>query len=230
MKKNISPNRSFKENLLSFATLVVLLLFFSFGSYFVNVFAFPPDGNLEAPINTGTSTQTKTGVLHLNNYLGANGEPVLWGRAPITNETLVYFAVGNKLRVRQTGSGANILTVAPGVVGINQDSPNAEADLDIGSKGIRLSGLTRNVWPKWGRQSGFVAGTDNVSGYSCPTGFVITSLGLKHGSGDKEYLASVTCTEIKDLYTPPAEEVPPPPRICYTTEDPVTGELREVCK
>jgi hypothetical protein len=228
--KNIAG--STKDNLISLASLLALLLFFSFGSYFVNVLAqTPPDGNVAAPINTGTSTQTKDGGLTVKGgvSLGANGLPAFYA-AQGSNETLLLFSQGGKLRVQENNGGnSSVITVVSDTVGINQSTPNSEADLDIGSKGIRLSGLTRNEWPRWNSRQTAARIPEDGNVAECPHNYVMTGFRIKHGSGDKEYIGMIFCRQLDGLHEPAPEEDEPLPPLCYTETNEL-GELVEVCK
>jgi hypothetical protein len=225
MKTPSMQGRSSKENIISLASLVVLLLFFSFGSYFVKVFALPPDGNLAAPVHTGSAAQTKSGPLLLGSYLGASGEPVLIGRSEGSFETLLYFGAGRKLKVQENNGSAPVLTVASGVVGINQSNPSSEADLDIGSKGIRLGGVIRNTWPDGSgtpitAYPGASVKVEYKGGQgrsaSCPQGHFMRGISTWRNSNQGDnYITYIHCTKLDGLeFPPPEEQQPEPDPIC----------------
>jgi hypothetical protein len=229
MKNPHSPSRSVKENVISLLALTAFLLFFSFGSYYVKVFALPPDGNLAAPIHTGDTAQTKTGNLYVNAFIGANNEPVLWGRDPVNGNTLIYFGGGKNLKVQEL-NGSNpvpTLTVASSVVGINESNPDAGADLDVGSKGIKLSNGINNQWPKWDEYRESVAinyGTGNPRYNKCPDGYVMTGFwGKRNANQGDNFPASIMCERIEGILAadpiPPEEPNPKP----YCIEDAETG-------
>lgn len=113
--------------------------------------ALPPGGNVTPPVNTGGTTQTKTGVLGVQSLTAtggivANGSAVL---GPNANQQVVINPnSSNNILIQGTASGAGTLRIlnnnavllqpTAGVVGIRTVSPNGSYALHVGNAQVRF--------------------------------------------------------------------------------------------
>jgi hypothetical protein len=174
--------KSFKQNLLTNAKIIILALVLAVGANYVYAWTGPtqvaPDGNTAAPLNVGTSPQVKNGGLFLNTLLVSGQVRVADGTQGAGTRVFAStdgIGTGGWVTPASLGIGGGVTSISSGNTSITV-SPTTGAVVITANTAAQCAALG-GVWG--GSSCTFAGSTAAVSGSVVGGGVVQMAAGVR---------------------------------------------------